>query len=118
MQNNDPEADLCVTYWMNLLQNIDPAKPLFVTLNPPTPPRQDLTFARFSYAHPQYDTGALAAQQRLPDIQGRNRAWFCGAWTAHGFHEDGLKSGLAVAEALGASVSWRRTPSEILQAAE
>ncbi|GGH22598.1 NAD/FAD-binding protein [Alsobacter metallidurans] len=118
MQNDDPDADLCVTYWMNLLQNIDPAKPLFVTLNPPKPPRDDLTFARFAYAHPQYDTGALAAQKRLSAIQGQNRTWFCGAWTAHGFHEDGLKSGLTVAEALGASVSWRRSPTEILQAAE
>ncbi|PSC05823.1 NAD/FAD-binding protein [Alsobacter soli] len=116
MQNEDPDADLCVTYWMNILQGIDPAKPLFVTLNPPRAPREDLTFGRFSYAHPQYDAGALAAQKALPEIQGRNRTWFCGAWTSYGFHEDGLRSGLAVAEALGGSVSWRRPP--LLQAAE
>lgn len=116
MQNEDPDADLCVTYWMNILQGIDPGKPLFVTLNPPRAPREDLTFGRFSYAHPQYDAGALAAQKALPEIQGRNRTWFCGAWTSYGFHEDGLRSGLAVAEALGGSVSWCRPP--LLQAAE
>jgi predicted NAD/FAD-binding protein len=118
MQGSDQQADLCVSYWMNVLQGIDPRRPLFVTLNPAEPPRPDLTFARFSYAHPQYDQPALAAQKRLGDIQGRRRSWFCGAWTRYGFHEDGLESGLAVAEALGARVSWRASPIALAEAAE
>ena len=101
MQGDDPAADLCVTYWMNALQGIDRSRPLFVTLNPPREPHPELTFARFTYAHPQYDAAAIAAQKRLDEIQGRNRTWFCGAWTRHGFHEDGLVSGLAVAESSG-----------------
>jgi uncharacterized protein len=56
--------------------------------------------AEFDYAHPVFDQAAIAAQRRLPDVQGRRRVWFAGAWTGYGFHEDGLKSGLAVAEAL------------------
>ena len=52
--------------------------------------------------HPQYNAAAFAAQKRLGEIQGRRHTWFCGAWTGYGFHEDGLRSGLAVAEALGA----------------
>jgi len=44
----------------------------------------------------------VAAQRRLPGIQGRDRVWFAGAWTGYGFHEDGLKSGLAVAAAIDA----------------
>ena len=44
----------------------------------------------------------MAAQARLPDIQGRSRIWFAGAWTGYGFHEDGLRSGIAVADALRA----------------
>ena len=39
-------------------------------------------------------------QARLPEIQGQQHVWFCGAWTGYGFHEDGLKSGRAVAAAL------------------
>jgi predicted NAD/FAD-binding protein len=123
MQNDDPQADLCVSYWMNALQGVDPAKPLFVTLNPPRPPAAEKTFGRFSYAHPQFDAAALAAQKALPTVQGRNRVWFCGAWTGYGFHEDGVRSGLAVAEALGGTVSWRRKAvvqesAALLEAAE
>ena len=117
MQADDPQADLCVTYWMNALQGIDVARPVFVTLNPPRPPDPALTFGRFTYAHPQYDRSALVAQRRLHEIQGRRNAWFCGAWTRHGFHEDGLDSGIAVAEALGARLPWRTT-GPVREAAE
>ena len=44
----------------------------------------------------------MHAQQRLHEIQGKSGTWFCGAWTNYGFHEDGLTSGLRVAQALGA----------------
>lgn len=97
-----------VSYWMNRLQNIETRTPLIVTLNPPTPPREALTFARRVYAHPQFDAGAIEAQRRIDALQGRRGVWFAGAWLGWGFHEDGLKSGLRVAEALGARPSWSR----------
>jgi predicted NAD/FAD-binding protein len=50
--------------------------------------------------HPVFDLTAIAAQRQLHGLQGRRRTWFCGAWTGYGFHEDGLRSGLDVAEAL------------------
>jgi predicted NAD/FAD-binding protein len=49
---------------------------------------------------------AIAAQQALAQIQGRQRTWFAGAWAGYGFHEDGLKAGMAVAQGLGAAVPW------------
>jgi uncharacterized protein len=110
--------DVAVTYWMNRLQGIDEAKPLFVSLNPPFEPDPALTFGKYMCEHPQYNAAAFAAQKRLGDIQGRRHTWFCGAWTGYGFHEDGLRSGLAVAESLGASVPWREPPPELAQAAE
>ena len=113
-----PVNDVTVTYWMNPLQGLDDALPLFVSLNPPFAPDPDLTFGRYLCDHPQYDTAAFAAQKRLPDIQGKRHTWFCGAWTGYGFHEDGLRSGLAVAEALGAPVPWREPRQELAQAAE
>ncbi len=117
IQGKDRSADLCVSYWMNRLQGIDPSRPVFVTLNPPEPPAEHLTFGRYIYDHPQFDGAAIDAQPKLDSIQGRNRAWFCGAWAKHGFHEDGLKSGLDVAERLGALPDWRPMPAYV-EAAE
>jgi len=110
--------DVAVTYWMNPLQGIDHDKPLFVSLNPPVEPDQALTFGKYICEHPQYNAAAFAAQKRLSEIQGRRHTWFCGAWTGYGFHEDGLRSALAVAEALGAVAPWRRAPPELAEAAE
>jgi predicted NAD/FAD-binding protein len=110
--------DAAVTYWMNRLQGIDDDKPLFVSLNPPFAPAPGLTFGKYMCEHPQYNAAAFAAQKRLGEIQGRRHTWFCGAWTGYGFHEDGLRSGLAVAEALGAVAPWREPPPELAEAAE
>lgn len=104
----DAGEGVTVTYWMNRLQNLETARPLFVTLNPAVPPAPETVLFTTEYDHPQFDAAAHAAQQRLPGIQGRSGLWFAGAWTGHGFHEDGLRSGLDVAEALGAVVPWRR----------
>ena len=112
------ENDVAVTYWMNRLQGIDDDKPLFVSLNPPFAPASELTFGKYMCEHPQYNAAAFAAQKRLGEIQGRRHTWFCGAWTGYGFHEDGLRSALSVAEALGATVPWRQPPPELAQAAE
>jgi predicted NAD/FAD-binding protein len=110
--------DVAVTYWMNRLQGIEDDRPLFVSLNPPFAPDPALTFGKYICDHPQYNRAAFAAQKRLGEIQGRRHTWFCGAWTGYGFHEDGLRSGLAVAEALGATVPWRAPPPEVREAAE
>ncbi|MCO5057625.1 MAG: FAD-dependent oxidoreductase [Rhizobiaceae bacterium] len=102
------DTAICVSYWMNRLQGIDPQLPLFVTLNPSIEPREELVFGEWSFDHPQFDARALSAQSRVSEIQGVRRTWFAGAWTAAGFHEDGLRSGLDAAQALGAEVPWRR----------
>ena len=112
------DNDVSVTYWMNELQGIDRGKPLFVSLNPPVAPDPRLTFGKYFCEHPQYNAQAFAAQKRLPEIQGKRHTWFCGAWTGYGFHEDGLRSGLAVAEALGAVAPWRQAPAALAEAAE
>lgn len=111
--------DVTVSYWMNRLQNIDRSKPVFVTLNPFEAPDEDKTFAKYIYDHPQFDASALAAKKRLGDIQGVRNTWFCGAWGGHGFHEDGLSSGLSVARSLGAQLPWERQDNDtFLEAAE
>ncbi|MDZ4865708.1 MAG: FAD-dependent oxidoreductase [Alphaproteobacteria bacterium] len=105
------EAAITLTYWMNSLQGIDPACPLFVTLNPPQPIDAARTFDTHLFHHPVFDTAAIAAQKRLALAQGQRNTWFCGAYMRHGFHEDGLVSAMAVAEALGAPAPWLHTPT-------
>lgn len=95
-----------VSYLINRLQPLPFRRPVIVTLNPVRPPRPDSIIDRYSYAHPVFDLGSVDAQLRLPCLQGRRNTWYCGAWTGYGFHEDGLKSGMAVAAALGAAAPW------------
>ncbi len=113
--------DVSVTYWMNRLQNLDPALPVFVSLNPARPPREELIFGTYTFDHPQFTAQAFEAQSTLEHIQGSRNTWFCGAWCGYGFHEDGLVAGLSVAEALGAEIPWRinqQGRAEIAEAAE
>lgn len=91
---------LCVTYWMNKLQAL-PGQDLFVTLNPSRPPRRDTLLRSELYDHPIFNPAAIQAQKQLWSLQGNGGVWFCGAHFGAGFHEDGLQSGLAVAEQLG-----------------
>lgn len=89
-----------VTYWMNRLQHIAPAQPLFVTINPDPMPEDASVLHVDDYAHPVFDMAAINAQKHLWSLQGRHNTWFCGAYFGAGFHEDGLQAGLAVAEDL------------------
>ena len=101
-QSGGDVPKVCVTYWMNRLQHIDENQPLFVTLNPPVPPRDGSVIRSFLYDHPVFDNDAMAAQRMLWNVQGTQNIWYCGSYFGYGFHEDGIQSGLAVAEAVGA----------------
>lgn len=93
-------ARVCLHYWLNRLQPLPFAQPVIVSLNPVRAINPSSILAEFEYAHPVFDLGAVQAQARVADLQGRERTWYCGAWAGYGFHEDGLKSGLAAARAL------------------
>jgi uncharacterized protein len=108
---------VAVTYWMNRLQGIPDRYPLFVTLNPEREPAPGTVFAEFSYDHPQFGASSMAAQRQLKSIQGDRNTFFAGAWTGYGFHEDGLSSGLAAAEAIGGIIPWRQPVSSTFQEA-
>ncbi|KAG5240708.1 cyclopropane-fatty-acyl-phospholipid synthase family protein [Salix suchowensis] len=90
---------VCLTYWLNVLQNIDEkGQPFLVTLNPNHAP--DHTLLKWSTGHPVPSVAATKASLELDHIQGKRRIWFCGAYQGHGFHEDGLKSGMVAAHGL------------------
>ncbi|MBQ0794789.1 NAD(P)/FAD-dependent oxidoreductase [Zhongshania sp.] len=94
-------SKVSVSYWMNSLQHLPCHEQLIVTLNPLRTPRKHLVYEQFSYQHPVFDDAALNAQKHLWSLQGKQRTWFCGSYFGYGFHEDGIQSGLAVAEQLG-----------------
>lgn len=91
---------VCLHYLLNKLQPLPYSQPVVETLNPLRPIDPAKVLGTFEYSHPIFDLAAIQAQAEVPALQGHQRTWFCGAWTGYGFHEDGLKSGLRVADAL------------------
>lgn len=104
--SSKPENSIAVTYWMNNLQGIDKAKPVFVTLNPIFEPKAELTFDKHTFSHPVFTKEAIAAQDKIEALQGVNNSWYCGAYTRYGFHEDGLLSAVNVVKSMGVAVPW------------
>lgn len=96
--------EACLTYDLNRLQRLETRTQYCVTLNPPRPIPDDRVLARMSYTHPLFTQAAVRAQDRWKEISGRNRIHLCGAYWFYGFHEDGIRSGVRVAESLG--VAW------------
>jgi len=100
----DPDAACTVSYCMNLLQGIESPEPFVVTLNRSEAIDPAKVLARMRYHHPVYTEASVRAQTRKAEIQGWRRTWFAGAYWGWGFHEDGMRSAVEVAAALG--VHW------------
>lgn len=94
-----------VTYWMNRLQGIPDHDPLFVTLNPVREIAEDKVYDSTVFRHPVFDRGAIQAQSALRDLQGTNNTWFAGAYTRHGFHEDGFASAVRIARQMDRQIA-------------
>jgi predicted NAD/FAD-binding protein len=93
-----------LTYDMTTLQRLPGAQRYLVSLNPdPDHPLQNV-LGRYRYAHPQFTAAAVAAQERVDEIDGVDRLYFCGAYWGYGFHEDGMASAVRVCRKLG--VTW------------
>lgn len=99
-----PTDRVSLSYHMNRLQTLDEPEEYVVTLNPTTPPASDRVLRELTYTHPAYTPDAVAAQDRLDALNGRNRTFFAGAYQRYGFHEDGLWSAVRAVSHLG--VRW------------
>ena len=110
-------GNLSITYWMNELQGINSPKPILLSLNPKILPNPDLIYGQYSYSHPILDNKAINIQKKLSSIQGKNNLWFCGAWTGFGFHEDGVKSAVEIANSHNIDLPWFQS-KEVLHAAQ
>ena len=98
----EPTERVPVTYWMNRLQGLDDPRQFCVTLNRTSAIDPAKVLRRFVYDHPIYTPAAVAAQKRHAEIDGVRGVHFCGAYWGYGFHEDGVKSALAVCRNLDA----------------
>lgn len=109
---SDDDEPVCVTYWLNKLQNYHkhhtPVPDMFLTLNPVTEIDPDKIIKSLSFGHPQFTEESVNAQALLQQVvQGQNRSWFCGAYARYGFHEDAMMIGLNVAERLSEFTNLR-----------
>ena len=102
--HDDTDLAPTVTYDLNRLQQLTTKEQFCVTLNPNGDIDDRKVIRRMSYEHPLYDHAAIRAQERWADVSGTHRTHYCGAYWFYGFHEDGLRSALRVASALG--VEW------------
>ncbi len=100
----DASEQCTVSYCMNLLQSLNAREPIVVTLNRTAHIDPQKILKRLRYHHPVYSHASVAAQSRKHEIQGINRTWFAGAYWGWGFHEDGMRSAVDVANGLG--VRW------------
>jgi predicted NAD/FAD-binding protein len=91
---------VCLHYLLNRLQPLPWQQPVLVSLNPVRAIAPDKVLGEYDYAHPVFDLAAMAAQSRMPALQGQQGRYYAGAWMGYGFHEDGLKAGLAAAAQL------------------
>lgn len=94
---NQPAA---LSYHMNALQGIDAPVEFCVSINQNDRIAPESILYQTDYSHPVYTLKSVAARQRWGDISGVDRFHFCGAYWEHGFHEDGVRSGLRVANSI------------------
>ena len=90
----------CVTYCLNKLQNLKTPNDYFLTLNPIIEMDSKKIIKKVEFTHPFYDMKTIKTQKYLGELQGVNNSWFCGSYFGYGFHEDGLKSAINVANKL------------------
>jgi predicted NAD/FAD-binding protein len=101
----DGGGRVSVTYDLTRLQNLASPRRILLTLNADDAIDARQVLARMTYTHPVYNRASMAAQARWIELAGVNRSYYCGAWWGYGFHEDGVRSGLAVSNAINGQVT-------------
>lgn len=104
---DDLDKRACLSYWMNNLQPLCTSQPIMTTLNPYQEIAPEFVYNRHSFAHPVFNQAAIDHQKLVPQIQGRDGIWYCGAWQGYGFHEDGMRSAIEVVNQLGVMAPWQ-----------
>ena len=103
-ESKEEFAPATLSYNMNILQRIQSDTTFCVTLNNTDDIDPSKILGRYSYAHPQFSPSMVDAQQQRDEICGKHGLHFCGAYWYNGFHEDGVRSALDVANRFGVSL--------------
>ena len=99
ISNNDIEKN-SITYWLNLLQNLNIEKNIFLTLNPYYEIPKNQIYKKVYFTHPCYDYDVLKSQKELYSLQNKQNILFCGSYFGYGFHEDGIKSSIEMLKSI------------------
>lgn len=99
--NPDRESEAVLTYNMNILQRLTCPETICVSVNATEWLDERHILGRYRYSHPVFNRRSIAAQARWSELSGVNHTHYCGAYWRNGFHEDGVVSGLRVAQSLG-----------------
>ena len=83
-----------ITYWLNLLQNLQCRQDIFLTLNPYFEIDKSKVLKKVRFTHPYFDQTVLDNQSKLSVLQNKKNVLFCGSYFGYGFHEDGIKSSI------------------------
>ena len=92
IDSTNPQSS--ITYWLNLLENLEYDQNLFLTMNPIMKINSEKVLRKVDFMHPYYDHQSLIEQNKLKFIQNKKNLLFCGSYFGYGFHEDGIKSSL------------------------
>ena len=101
---NKLKDETTVTYYMNMLQNLNIPRNICVSLNIEEHIDPKKIYKKIIYQHPVFTSQAILAQKRHKEIDGVDKIHFCGAYWGSGFHEDGINSALSVCKAFGRSL--------------
>lgn len=90
-----------LTYNMSILQKIDSPTTFCVSVNAGSAIDPAKLLGQYRYSHPVFTQESVSAQERWEEISGKQHTHYCGAYWRNGFHEDGVVSGIKVAQTLG-----------------
>jgi len=98
---SDEGEPVSVTYHMNRLQGLRARTQFFVSLNAEAALDPTRVIARIPYSHPCFTESAVGTQARISELSGACGTYYCGSYLGYGFHEDAVRSGVAVAAKFG-----------------
>ena len=109
LKGANPDSPVSLTYHMNRLQGLDTPRQYCVTLNPGSPIDERKVVKEFHYEHPVFNLRSLSTQAELKALSGQRNTYYCGAYLANGFHEDGMNSAIAMAKKLGVELCTHKS---------
>jgi predicted NAD/FAD-binding protein len=95
------ESPISLSYHMNRLQGLRTEQHYFVTLNRNRPYAENSIIREIEYTHPVFTRAAIDSQKKLPELNGQQNTYYCGSYFGYGFHEDAVRSAVALTQLFG-----------------